>query len=156
MAHAELAQQLGCSALTVRNGDLVSLTTSPPRVEAKIASGRLGLSGTSLVPLTDRALNERRALALGGMLSITVVLDKKSRLVGQPQIELMGVPSGELGGEALKAELTFAVEEILAEASSRVLQSDDALREMIQRELAHSLHQWMGIRPRQLVQVIRI
>lgn len=155
-AHAALAEGLGCAALTVQNGDLVSLTASPPRIEAKIASGRLGLSGTSLVPLNDRALNERRALALGGVLSITLVLDKKSRLVGQPQVELMGVPSGELGVDALKSELAFSVEEILAESSSRVLQSDDALRETIQRELAHSLHQWMGIRPRQLVQVIRI
>lgn len=95
-------------------------------------------------------------MALGGVVSVTVILDKKSRLVGRAQIELMGVPSGELGVDALKSELAFAVEEIIAELSSRVLQSDDAIRETIQRELGHSIHQWMGVRPRQLVQVIRI
>ena len=155
-AHAELARGLGCTALTVQNGDLVSLSGTTPTIKAKIASGRLGLSGSSLVPLSDRALSERRALALGGVVSVTVILDKKSRLVGRAQIELMGVPSGELGVDALKSELAFAVEEIISELSSRVLQSDDAIRETIQRELGHSIHQWMGVRPRQLVQVIRI
>lgn len=155
-AHAELARAIGFDALTIENGDLVDLSGRTTAVVAKIASGRLGLSGTSLVPLSDRALSERRALALGGMVSITVILDKKARLVGQAQVELMGVPSGDLGIDALKSELAFAVEEILAESSSRVMQSDTALRDLIQREMGHAIHQWMGIRPRQLVQVIRI
>lgn len=156
IAHAELAESLGLNAMQVKNGDVVLLKPNAVYAAARVHTGRLGLSGTSLVPLTDKALSERRALADGGLVMLTVVLDKKARLVSAPQIQLMGVPSGELEPDALITDLVATVEEIMAELSARVLQSDDALRESLQREFGAMLRQWLGIKPKQMVNIVRI
>jgi hypothetical protein len=48
------------------------------------------------------------------------------------------------------------VEDVLADQSSRVLQSDELLRETIQRDFGAMLRRWLGIKPRQLVNVVRV
>lgn len=156
IAHAELAESLEIGAWQVKNGDVVKLQPQAPATVARVHTGRLGLSGTSLVPLSDRALSERRALAEGGMVILTLVLDKKARLVSAPQIQLVGVPSGEAEAETLITDLSVSVEEILSELGSRVLQSDDALRTAVQREFGAMIRQWLGIKPKQLVNIVRI
>lgn len=156
IAHAELAESLGLSATQVTNGDVLSLSAHAPDKVGRVQTGRLGLSGTSLVPLSDRALSERRALADGGLITLTLVLDKKCRLISEPQMQCVGVPTSEVELDSVTADLALAVEDILSEQSSRVLQSDELLREALQREFGHMLRQWLGIKPRQLIQLVRI
>ena len=155
-AHADLAEEIGVQGVQVTNGDVLALNVAAPSVIAKVHTGRLGLSGSSLVPLSDRALSERRALADGGLVSMTLVLDKKARLASSPQIQFVGVPTGEADPESLCADLQLLIEEVLGEVGSRTLQNDDALRDAIQREFGHAVRQWLGIKPRQLVQIVRL
>lgn len=155
-AHAELAESMQIQGVRVTNGDVLALSVDSPTVVARVQTGRLGLSGSSLVPLSDRALSERRALADGGLCSVTLVLDKKMRLVSEPQLQLLGVPTGDVDSASVVVDLQALIEEVLEEQNSRTLQSDDALRDAIQRELGHALRQWLGIKPRQLVQIVRI
>lgn len=156
IAHAELVESLDMDAVRVKNGDLLMLKPKSAHAVARVHTGRLGLSGSSLVPLSDRALSERRALADGGLVMLTLVLDKKSRCVSEPQVQFVGVPSGELDPSALIADSVQVIEEILGELSSRVLQADDALRDAIQREFGKTLRQWLGIKPKQLVNIVRL
>lgn len=155
-AHAELAESMGIQGVRVTNGDVLALSIDSPTVVARVQTGRLGLSGSSLVPLSDRALSERRALADGGLCSLTLVLDKKARLVSLPQVQFVGVPTGDVESESVVVDLQALIEEVMEEQNSRTLQSDDALRDAIQRELGHALRQWLGVKPRQLVQIVRI
>ena len=155
-AHAELAESMQIQGVRVTNGDVLALSVDSPTVIARVQTGRLGLSGSSLVPLSDRALSERRALADGGLCSLTIVLDKKARLVAPPQLQFVGVPTGDVDSESVVVDLQALIEEVLEEQNSRTLQSDDALRDAIQRELGHALRQWLGVKPRQLVQIARI
>ena len=155
-AHAELASELGIGSARVVNGDVLHLAASGASMMAKVATGRLGLSGSSLVPLNHRALTERRALADGGLMTLTVVLDKKARLATEPQIQFVGVPAGEMDPESLLSDLQYAVEELLSELNSRTLQSDDALRNELQREVGTLIRRWLGVKPKQLVNLIRL
>ena len=155
-AHAGLATDAGLGAARVTNGDVLELDTSEPSVIGRVHTGRLGLSGSSLVPLSDRSLSERRALADGGLMTLTIVLDKKTRLVTEPQVQFIGVPSGDIDPESLNRDLSHATEEILQEMSSRTLQSDDSLRAALQRELGALVRQWLGVKPKQLVNLVRI
>ena len=66
-------------------------------------------------------------------MTLTIVLDKKTRLVTEPQVQFIGVPSGDIDPESLNRDLSHATEEILQEMSSRTLQSDDSLRAALQR-----------------------
>jgi ribonuclease J len=155
-AHAELAVEMGLGSARVVNGDVLHLHASGATCVARVQTGRLGLSGSSLVPLNDRALSERRALADGGLMTLTVVLDKKARLATEPQIQFVGVPSGDIDPETLDSDLKYAIEEILTEQNSRTLQSDDALRNALQREVGSLVRQWLGVKPKQLVNIVRL
>jgi ribonuclease J len=155
-AHAELATDMGLGSARVVNGDVLHLSASGATCIARVQTGRLGLSGSSLVPLNDRALSERRALADGGLMTLTVVLDKKARLVNEPQVQFVGVPSGDIDPEALDSDLKYAIEDILAEQNLRTLQSDDALRNALQREVGSLVRQWLGVKPKQLVNIVRL
>ena len=123
---------------------------------ACVQIGRLGVSGSSLIPLNDRALSERRALADGGLTTVTVVLDKKARLATEPQVKFVGVPLGDIDPETLIGDLRHAIEAILAERSSTTLQSDDILRNALQREIGTLVRQWLGVKPKQLVNIVRL
>ena len=155
-AHAGLATDAGLGAARVTNGDVLELDISEPSVIRRVHTGRLGLSGSSLVPLSDRSLSERRALADGGLMTLTIVLDEKTRLVTEPLVQFIGVPSGDIDPESLSRDLSHATEEILLEMSSRTLQSDDSLRAALQRELGALVRQWLGVKPKQLVNLVRI
>ena len=74
----------------------------------------------------------------------------------EPQVQFIGVPSGDIDPENLNRELSHAIEEILSKMSSRTLQSDDILRTALQKELRSLVRQWLGVKPKQLVNLVRI
>ena len=155
-SHSQLADEMGLGSARVVNGDVLHLDSTGVNCIARVQTGRLGLSGSSLIPLNDRALSERRALADGGLMTVTVVLDKKARLATKPQVQFVGMPSGDIDPETLNGDLRYAIEEILSEQNSRILQSDNGLRNALQREIGALVRQWLGVKPKQLVNIVRL
>ncbi len=155
-AHAELAREMGLGAARVLNGDVMRLLPESVEIIAKVQAGRLGLSGSSLVSLNSRELAERRPLADAGLMTVTVVLDKKARLLTEPQIVFVGVSTGETDLDSVSADLKLAVEDIILKCNSSVLQSDDSLREALQRKLGSLIRQWLGVKPKKIVNIVRL
>ena len=155
-AHADLAREMGLGAARVTNGDVMRLLPESLEIIARVQTGRLGLSGSSLVPLNSRELAERRPLADVGLMTITIVLDRKVRLMTEPQIVFVGVPTGEIDSDSVIADLKLAVEDILPKCNSRILQSDDALRETLQRKIGSLMRQWLGVKPKKIVNIVRL
>ena len=155
-SHSKLADEMGLGSARVVNGDVLHLDSTGVNCIARVQTGRLGISGSSLIPLNDRALSERRALADGGLVTVTVVLDKRARLATEPQVRFVGVPSGDIDPETLNGDLRYATEEILSEQNSTTLQSNDALRKCITKEIGTLVRQWLGVKPKQLVNIVRL
>ena len=155
-AHAELVREMGLGAARVLNGDVMRLLPESVEIIAKVQAGRLGLSGSSLVSLNSRELAERRPLADAGLMTVTVVLDKKARLLTEPQIVFVGVSTGETDLDSVSADLKLAVEDIILKCNSSVLQSDDSLREALQRKLGSLIRQWLGVKPKKIVNIVRL
>ena len=155
-AHAELAREMGLGAARVLNGDVMRLLPESVEIIAKVQAGRLGLSGSSLVSLNSRELAERRPLADAGLMTVTVVLDKKARLLTEPQIVFVGVSTGETDLDSVSADLKLAVEDIILKCNSSVLQSDDSVREALQRKLGSLIRQWLGVKPKKIVNIVRL
>ncbi|MDC3058098.1 ribonuclease J [Litorivicinus sp.] len=155
-SHSKLADEMGLGSARVVNGDVLHLDSTGVDCIARVQTGRLGVSGSSLIPLNDRSLSERRALADGGLVTVTVVLGKRARLATEPQVRFVGVPSGDIDPETLNGDLRYAIEAMLSEQNSATLQSDDALRSVLQREIGTLLCQWLGVKPKQLVNIVRL
>jgi ribonuclease J len=109
--HAKLARKVGVKdVLTCANGDLVRLAPGAPRIVDEVRAGRLYKDGRLIVEAEQRTVADRRRLGFAGIVSVGVVLDRKGGIAGEPQIELIGIPEQNAGGE----RIADIVEEVVA------------------------------------------
>lgn len=88
--HASFAKDLGAKSLAPHNGDVIVLDAKKgPLKVGKVPSGRRGLDGHRLVPLEGQMLSDRRFLAMGGFVMISLSMQKKQ--LQSLQVSTMGV-----------------------------------------------------------------
>lgn len=155
-AHADLADSLGLESLRVVNGQITRLKYEHSECVCVVKTGRLGLSGNHLVSLSCKALTERRILSEEGLMIVSIVFDKKCRLVSRPMLSTVGVTTGEIDLQSLVSDLQSVVEEIVSDLSSQTIQSDEPLIAAIQQRLGNVIRQWLGSKPKLIANVVRI
>jgi ribonuclease J len=91
--HAAFARDLQIAqAVAPRNGDMVRLAPGMAEIIDEVPSGRLFIDAGVVTPENGQALRERRHAAANGMLTVSVVLDGRSRLVAGPRVRAVGLP----------------------------------------------------------------
>ena len=105
--HATLARQAGVGqALQCRNGDLVRLAPGTAEVIDEVPAGRLYKDGSLLVGAEQRTVADRRRLGFSGLVSVALAVTDRGELVGDPEVELTGIPEADRDGN-LMAQLAF-------------------------------------------------
>jgi ribonuclease J len=105
--HAALARRVGVAkVLTCRNGDLVKLAPDGPAIVDEVPSGRLYKDGSLLVDAAERTVPDRRRLGFSGIVSLAIALTDRGEVVGEPEIELTGIPGKDAEGRVI-AELAL-------------------------------------------------
>src|SRR5207253_745520 len=89
-------------------------------------AGRLVLDGDVILPADGSTMNERRRVALYGLISVAVAVDARGKISGKPQIRLQGVP--------VEEERDDFVEEAVA-AATEAVRKDGANREKLRETL---------------------
>jgi ribonuclease J len=92
--HGQLAKEMGMSQRNIhvmQNGDMLRITEKSAQVKrnAVPAGGRL-VDGMALGEMQGSLLKERRDLSEDGILTLSVALDDKWKVLGEPQIESVG------------------------------------------------------------------
>jgi ribonuclease J len=92
--HGQLAREMGLpqrNIFVMQNGDMLRLTEKSAQVKrnAVPAGGRL-VDGMALGEMQGSLLKERRDLSEDGILTFSVVLDRKWEVLGEPQVESVG------------------------------------------------------------------
>lgn len=92
--HGQLAKEMGMSQRNIyvmQNGDMLRITekTAQMKRNAIPAGGRL-VDGMALGEMQGSLLKERRDLSEDGILTLSVALDDKWKVLGEPQIESVG------------------------------------------------------------------
>ena len=83
--HARLARSLQVpQAVNVQNGHMLRLAPGRAEIIDEVPSGRVYLDGRVLIDESAGLAQKRRALAFAGIIAITLVLDSKGRLAGEP------------------------------------------------------------------------
>lgn len=152
-AHAELA--LSCQvpqALVGGNGKVVRLAPGEARVEAEVASGRLALDGSRLLPLNAAALKERGRLADNGAVLATVVTDQRGELLAPPKVTERGI---DVGGEE-EDWLVSCLEDALHEVGAGIRRDDARLREHLRVVLRRRVLNRTGKKAQVEVHLVRI
>ncbi len=100
--HADLARRAGVpKVLTCRNGDLVRLAPAGPVVIDEVPAGRIYKDGRLLVDAEQRTVPDRRRLGFAGIVSVALAMSDRGELVGDPEIELTGVPEADADGNLI-------------------------------------------------------
>jgi ribonuclease J len=100
--HAALARRCGVGkVLLCRNGDVVRLAPGEPGIIDEIPSGRLYKDGGLLIDAQQRTVADRRRLGFGGIVSVALAVTHRGDLVGEPLIEITGIPETDVDGNAL-------------------------------------------------------
>ncbi|MDE9449340.1 ribonuclease J [Aliiroseovarius sp. Z3] len=153
--HAKLADEGGRKALVVVNGAVCDLTEDMPHIVEHVDTDRIYLDGDILIGSLDGVVRDRIRLALNGHVIVNVIVEGDEPL-GDPWVELMGLP--EIGRS--KAPLVDVLEEDLGQflmrAGGKTLRDDDKLGEELKRLARKSANDEIGRKPEVTVVVSRL
>jgi ribonuclease J len=147
-AHARLALSLQVpQAVVVQNGQMLRLAPGRAEILDEVPSGRLYMDGKVLVAAGEGQARGRRALAFAGLIAITVALDSKGRVAGEPAILLEGIP------ETIHPPVREAVEGALRHHRSK-RGDEEALRETVRRAARRAASDAWGKKPVTRVEIM--
>jgi ribonuclease J len=119
----------------------------------QVDTGRLGLDGKTLVALEGGAFKTRLRMTYNGSAVATVVLDRRGKLIAQPQITVHGL-IGEDAEDAMG--LIASVEKAINAMPAGARTDDDVVREAVRIAIRRSLNNSIGKKPVTEVHVVRI
>jgi len=149
---ARFAASLGVPrGIVQQNGQVVRLAPGGPEFVGHERAGRLVLDGDVILPADGATMNERRRICFHGFIGVTVALDARGGLRGEPAVTLQGVPVEEDRDEFI-ADTCLAA----AEAAAGGQKDEAKLREAIRLAVRRRATQWTGKKPIVDVSIIRI
>ncbi|TAK50026.1 MAG: ribonuclease J [Xanthobacteraceae bacterium] len=155
--HAALGRAAGVpDIITCRNGDLVHLGPGKPGIIDELPSGRLFKDGWILEEERARAVVERRKLAFAGCAFIALALTAKGEMVGDPEVDLVGIPEKEPAGELIADLVYDAVLETFETLPKPRRRDPDAVAESIRRAVRGTVAQVWGKKPMCHVHVLTV
>lgn len=157
-AQAELGRTAGIAdVLEARNGDLVRLFPRPEVFKNEIEAGELYLDGYVLCTPEESGVRERRRLSFGGMVMVSLCVDKRGDIVGPMQIGVEGVPVLEDADEDQPEDIvTSAIRGTLRSLPNKRRGDPDVVGEAIRRAVRAELNAYWGKKPNVRVFVHRV
>ena len=153
--HAKLARSLGVKEVVrCRNGDLVRLAPSPAH---RRGAGRPHLQGRpSAGGSQQRTVADRRRLSFAGAISVALALTDKGEMVGDPEVDLIGMPERDRAGELLDDIVYAAVLETFEILPRGRRRDPDFVAEAIRRGVRSAVASRWGKKPMCHVHVLAV
>ena len=95
-------------------------------------------------------------MALNGHVLVTVILDEADEPMGEPWVELMGLPPTGRGGRALAETLEGDLAQVVDRLGRKILADDDKLEEEIRRVVRQVSVEEIGKKPEVTVVISRL
>lgn len=153
--HAKLAEKGGRLSMVVVNGAVCDLTGDAPRVVEHVETDRIYLDGDILIGALDGIVRDRIRLALNGHVIVNVILDGDEPL-GEPWVELMGLPEVGHSNAPLVDVLEEDLGQFLMRASNKTLRDEDKLGDELKRIARKSTNDEIGRKPEVTIVVSRL
>jgi ribonuclease J len=145
--HEKLARRIGVPHIgRVRNGQILRLAPGAPEVVGKAKAGRNFKDGHLLV-LGEELIRERRRLAFAGMASVALALDERGDLVGDPEVELSGMPAKDAEGENMSDIVYDAVLDVVESLPKARRRDHDSVADAVRRAVRAEINLAWGKKP---------
>ena len=155
--HAAFARAQGVPRVVkARNGTVVRLAPGQAEIIDDVPNGRLYKDGDILVDALDRAIPERRKLAVTGIISVAIALDAKGEVAGDPVIDLMGLPARTRRGASISELVADTVADTLSGLPRARLRDPDAVEDSVTRAVRAAVRNVWGKKPACHVLVVEV
>ena len=101
-------------------------------------------------------MRDRIRMALNGHVMINVILDEEDAPLGDPWVEIMGVPETGRSRAPLVDVLEEGLAQFMGRAAAKILRDDDKLEEGLRRVARQSAQTEIGKRPEVTVVITRL
>lgn len=146
--HERFARGLGVpETLVARNGDVVRLAPGSLEIVDQAPAGRLHLDGRLIVPAIDGPARERRKLSFAGCVAVSLLLDRRGDIIGDPVLELVGLPQDDDTGTPMHDLLFDAVDGALRSLPKGRRRDDELVREAVHRAVRKEAESVWGKKP---------
>ncbi len=158
LEHAKFAQSMQVGqTVTPRNGHMVQLAPGRAKVIDDVPAGRLYLDGNKLVPSDAMGLIERKKIAHSGILTISLVIDKRGQAVDGPLVSARGFSEADGGtADELLDILDEAAERAFEKMKLRAREDDEAVEKAVGRAARRMCERVAGRKPLVDVIVLRV
>ena len=140
--HSQLAEEVGIPGKNIfimNNGDILSIARNSAGVKSKVQAGAVLVDGMALGEKEGSILKERQELSENGVLVVSITLDKKGLLVGEPCFESYGQIHFK-DAEGMRQEFSEAVRRAL---KREVSEDDELLKKQISLRCKELLRKYM-------------
>lgn len=157
LEHAALAKELQVpETLVIENGDMVRLAPGTAEVVDEVPSGRVVMDGDVLVPSWDAGIQERRRLSFAGAVFVSVALNEKGAVRGDPEIRLIGLPERDNYGVRFDERAYDALDSALDQLPQRKRKDEAQVAEYLRRAIRGAIRKEWGKKATVEVIVIRV
>jgi ribonuclease J len=159
LEHASFAKSLQVPhTVSVRNGDMVEIRSDGgASIIDEVPSGRLHLDGKFLTTANAHSMRDRRKLAWGGHVSVSMAIDEKGALVAGPDIKQIGLPDVEaMPVDDFMEAMAAAGEECFERLSSRDRRDEETVEEAVRIAVRREANRIWGKKPHVDVLVLTV
>lgn len=154
-AHAEIAKHCQVPQQIVgRNGMVVRLAPGEAQVVDTVPAGRLVFDGRRLLSRDSPVLKGRQKMMFNGAVAVTLVMDERGALDGEPEISTAGLFEPQEEEEDL-AEVEIAIADAVQRLGRRERKDDAAVEEAAAQAARRAINRLLGKKPMVMVHVIR-
>jgi len=153
--HAALARRAGVAKpMQCRNGDLLRLAPGEPAIIDEVPAGRLYKDGSLLVEAEARTVADRRRLGFVGIVSVALVISDRGEIIGEPALELTGIPETDADGNLIARIAYDAIQEAIGSMPRTRRRDPDAVAEAARRAVRAAIGAAWGKKPLCHIQVL--
>lgn len=146
-AHEGLARSVGIESIgRVRNGQVLKLFPGKPEIVGKVPSGRVFKDGNLLLA-SEEPVRERKRLAFAGMVSVALALDGRGDLVGDPEVDLSGLPDVDADNEKMADIVYDAVLDVVESLPKARRRDRDSVADAVRRAVRAEVNAAWGKKP---------
>ncbi|WP_341988431.1 ribonuclease J [Azorhizobium sp. AG788] len=155
--HAALARGMGVPEIVnCFDGHVIRLAPGPAERVDDIPFGRLYKDGRLLIPDTARTIPERKRLGFVGVVSVALAVDRGGNLVGDPSVEITGVPERGEGGIDMLDQVLDTVVTTMENLPKARRRDADALSDTLERAVRGTVNAAWGKKPVCHVHIVEV
>ncbi len=155
-AHAALAKECQVQrSIVPSNGSVIRLAPGEAEVVDHVPAGILAVDQKRIIRIDHVSISERRKLQFSGAVHVSLAMDARGKLMGEPKLDTVGLIDIEAEGQ-IEDRLHDEILDILDDMTFEERLDDHFVSEELRIGIRRFGHHVLGIKPKTTVHVIRL